>query len=230
LKIKGDYFEIVGVLEESADNTEGSSDDYIYLPYTTAAKLVGTANISAYSYAMVQEDQSQESVDTLESVLYKEFSSTDAYRVNSVSEIIETMTNMINIVVIVLSIIASISLLVGGVGIMNIMLVSVTERTREIGIRKAVGAKRKDILFQFVMEAGTISAIGGFIGILIGYALSSIATVVMSTILSMDIKVSPSMWSVALAFGVSAGIGILFGFLPARKAAYLNPIDALRYE
>jgi len=230
LKINGNYFEIVGVLEESADNTEGSSDDYVYLPYTTAAKLLGTADISTYSYAMLNEEQSEESIDVLEGVLYKVFSSEDAYRVNSISEIIDTMTSMINIVVIVLSIIASISLLVGGVGIMNIMLVSVSERTREIGIRKALGAKRKDILFQFVIEAGTISAIGGFIGILTGYALSSVATIVMSMMMSVDIKVSPSLWSVALAFGVSAGIGILFGFLPARRAAYLNPIDALRYE
>jgi putative ABC transport system permease protein len=230
LKINGDYFEIVGVVDEVADSTEGSSDDYIYLPYTTAAKLAGTANISSYSFAMVQEEQLEESKSALEAVLYKTFGNANAYNIMSVSEIIEAMTSMINIVVLVLSIIAGISLLVGGVGIMNIMLVSVSERTREIGIRKALGAKRKDILFQFVIESGTISAIGGIIGVIIGYLLSSVATIIISMMMSESLKVLPSSWSVILAFGVSAGIGILFGYLPARKAAYLNPIDALRYE
>jgi len=130
----------------------------------------------------------------------------------------------------VLSIIAGISLVVGGIGIMNIMLVSVSERTREIGIRKALGAKRRNILLQFIIEAGTTSAIGGIIGILIGYLLSSVATIILRVALQEELTVAPALWAVIMAFCVSAGIGILFGFLPARKAAYLNPIDALRYE
>ncbi len=230
IKINGDYFEIVGILDETSDSTKGSSDDYIYLPYTTAAKLMGTGNITSYSFAMASENRVQQSKDAVNEELYKIFGSTDAYRIISMSEILDIMTGMIDIVVLVLTIIAGISLLVGGIGIMNIMLVSVSERTREIGIRKALGGKRRDILFQFVIEAGTTSAIGGIIGIIAGYLLSSLATSVISSLMSENIVVTPSHWAVMMAFGVSASIGVLFGYLPARKAAYLNPIDALRYE
>ena len=230
LKINGDYYEIIGVLEESSDGTEGSSDDYIYIPYTTAAKLMGIGNINSYSFAMASENQVQESKDIVNAALYKTFGSTDAYSIMSMSEILDVMTGMINIVVTVLTIIAGISLLVGGIGIMNIMLVSVSERTREIGIRKALGGKRRDILIQFVIEAGTTSAIGGIIGIVLGYLLSLATTSIISALMSEAIVVTPSAWAVTLSFSVSAGIGVLFGYLPARKAAYLNPIDALRYE
>lgn len=229
LKLNGDFYTIVGVLSEAADSTAGSSDDHAYIPYTTAAKLMGMGTIGSYSFAMATEDQVQESKDAVNTVLYKTFGSTDAYRILSLSEMLSTMTSMINIVVMVLTVIAGISLLVGGIGIMNIMLVSVSERTREIGIRKALGAKRRNILLQFVIEAGTTSAIGGAIGILIGYLISTLGAVIISKIQA-GLAVAPSTGSVLVAFGVSAGIGILFGYLPARKAAYLNPIDALRYE
>ena len=118
----------------------------------------------------------------------------------------------------------------GGIGIMNIMLVSVTERTREIGIRKALDAKEGAIMRQFVIEAATTSALGGVLGILLGDALSAVATVIISNITEASLTVSPTLGAVALAFGVSTGIGVLFGYLPAKKAACLNPIDALRYE
>ena len=118
----------------------------------------------------------------------------------------------------------------GGIGIMNIMLVSVTERTREIGIRKALGAKEGAIMRQFVIEAATTSALGGVLGILLGFGLSSVGTVVITNIMEAKLTVSPSLNAVLLAFGVSTDIGVQFGYLPARKAADLNPIDALRYE
>ena len=118
----------------------------------------------------------------------------------------------------------------GGIGIMNIMLVSVTERTREIGIRKALGAKEGAIMRQFVIEGATSSALGGVLGILLGDALSAVATVIISNIIEASLTVSPTLGAVALAFGVSTGIGVVFGYLPAKKAARLNPIDALRYD
>ena len=125
----------------------------------------------------------------------------------------------------------TITLLVGGIGIMHIMMVSVTERTREIGIRKALGAKERYILALFVIEASMTSALGGVIGIVLGYLVSAAANQVLPLLLTdMDLTISPSPSSVAVAFGISAGIGILFGYLPAKRAARLNPIDALRYD
>ena len=130
----------------------------------------------------------------------------------------------------VLAGIAAISLVVGGIGIMNIMLVSVTERTREIGIRKSLGAKERYIMQQFVIEAAATSALGGIIGILLGDGLSILATQVVERLMEESLTISPTLAAVALAFGISVGIGIFFGYLPAKKAAQLNPIDALHYD
>ena len=133
--------------------------------------------------------------------------------------------------IVILTGIASISLLVGGIGIMNIMLVSVTERTREIGIRKALGAQESTILTQFVVEAGVTSALGGCLGIVLGYVVSAIINQILPYILTdITLNVTPSAGAAAIAVGISCGIGILFGFLPARRAASLNPIEALRYD
>ena len=158
---------------------------------------------------------------------------TTALRVSktSMSEMLDMMTSMVNMVVTILTAIAAISLLVGGIGIMNIMMVSVTERTREIGIRKALGAKERVILGLFVTEAATTSALGGVLGIGLGYLLSALANRILPLVMSdMEMTVSPSLGSVAVAFGISVGIGVLFGYLPAKRAARLNPIEALRYD
>ena len=137
---------------------------------------------------------------------------------------------MISVVSTVLTIIAAISLLVGGIGIMNIMLVSVTERTREIGIRKALGAKERYIMQQFVIEAGVTSGLGGVIGILFGFLLSAGATALIKSLLQTQMTIVPALESVMMAFGISVFIGVLFGYLPAKKAARLNPIDALHFD
>ena len=137
---------------------------------------------------------------------------------------LEMVTSMTDMMTMLLVGIAAISLLVAGIGIMNIMLVSVTERTREIGIRKSLGAKRRTILQQFVIEAGVTSSLGGIVGIAIGCVLTSVA----SGIIGFD--ASPSVSAILVSFGVSAGIGVIFGYMPARRAANLNPIDALRSE
>ncbi len=138
---------------------------------------------------------------------------------------------MINVMVGVLTAIAGISLLVGGIGIMNIMLVSVTERTREIGIRKALGAQESTILTQFVVEAGVTSALGGILGIVLGYIVSAIVNQILPYILTdMPMKVTPSAGAMPWPWASRCGIGVLFGFLPARRAARLNPIEALRYD
>ncbi len=230
IKINGTKYQIIGVLEETAESTEGDGDDVIYLPYTVAMKASGTGTVSSYALEIASEDTVSESKDAVETFLYEEFDDENAYRVNSMAEMLETMTSMINILVTVLAAIAAISLVVGGIGIMNIMLVSVSERTREIGIRKSLGAKQKHIMRQFVIEAATTSAIGGLMGIAVGYLLSSIGTSIVTVMLEAEMSLTPTMGSVLLAFGVSVSIGILFGYLPAKKAAKLNPIDALRYD
>ena len=229
LRVGGTSLTIVGVLEQQEEDLEeGGSDDCLYLPYTTASRISG--EVSSYVITMRDEDYMDESVNALESALYDFFESDDYYTVTSMAEMLETMTSMINILVGVLAGIAAISLVVGGIGIMNIMLVSVTERTREIGIRKSLGAKERYIMQQFVIEAACTSALGGIIGILMGDGLSIAASQVVTRVMGESLTVAPTVGAVLMAFGISVGIGILFGYLPAKKAAGLNPIDALHYD
>ena len=231
LKIGENQFTIVGVMAQEADTMEeGGTDDCVFVPYSTAARFSFTGTIGSYLIIVVDEDQAETCVTIVEDELYDVFEDDSAYTVVSMAEMLDTMNSMINVLITILAAIAAISLVVGGIGIMNIMLVSVTERTKEIGIRKALGAKERYILRQFVIEAAVTSAIGGIIGIIVGYALSSVATTIIAVLLETAITVSPSIGSVLLAFGISAGIGVIFGYLPAKKAANLNPIDALRYD
>ena len=224
LKLNGSSYTIVGVLEESADSTESSDDDVIYVPYTAATRLAGSATISSYYLTAVDTDQIEATMTIIENKLYSVFSDEDAYRVSSMSEMIDTVNEMTSSIALVLVGIAGISLVVGGIGIMNIMLVSVTERTREIGIRKSLGAKRKDIMRQFIIEAATTSSAGGIIGIIFGLGAAYGAGILM------DMTVAPSWNAVIIAFSVSVAIGMIFGYFPANKAAKMNPIDALRYD
>ena len=236
LSIGGEHFTVIGVLEKNSDMSEGSGDDIIYLPYTTALRLSGSADASMYMFTSTSKDTAATAKGIIENRLYKTFQSSDYYFVMTSAEMMDAMNAMMGTMMAVLVAIAAISLLVGGIGIMNIMLVSVTERTREIGIRKSLGAKRKDLRGQFIIEAGTTSAIGGVLGILVGIGLASLAGSLIGGMMTSSMgggstfSAVPNLSSVAVAFGVSVGIGILFGYLPAKKAAALNPIDALRYE
>ena len=232
IRIGGTPYTVVGVLEQKASGTaeEGGSDDLILVPYSTAARQSFTGTIGSYSITVENEEAVSRAKTILENALYEVFESEDYYAVSSMSDLLDTLNSMINVVVTVLTIIAAISLLVGGIGIMNIMLVSVTERTREIGVRKALGAKERYIMQQFVIEAAATSAIGGLLGIAAGYGMCSVATKLVAAMLQAELVITPSASAVTLAVGVSAAIGVLFGYLPAKKAARLNPIDALRYE
>ena len=231
LKVGPNTLTVVGVMAaETDDLEEGGTDDCVFLPYSTAARMSFTGTIGNYTITVQDKDNISGAIAVVEDALYQIFEDDDAYNVSSMSEMLDTMNSMVNMIIYILAAIAAISLVVGGIGIMNIMLVSVTERTREIGIRKALDAKEGAIMRQFVIEAATTSALGGVLGILLGFGLSSVATVVITIILEAKLTVSPSMGAGLLAFGVSTGIGSVFGYLPAKKAARLNPIDALRYE
>ena len=234
LKVGASEYRIVGVLEgrsRPAAQYEGGNDDIVLIPYTTLMSVNNTSSVSQYYVVLQDADHSDEAQEYMQKSIKKLVSKDDYVYVQSLSAAMAQMSSMINVMVGVLTAIAGISLLVGGIGIMNIMLVSVTERTREIGIRKAMGAKERTILAQFVTEAATTSALGGTLGIVLGYIVSAIANQVLPMFTDgMDVTVSPSFNSIVAAFGISVFIGVLFGYLPAKRAARLNPIDALRYD
>ena len=237
LTVGGIPYTVVGVLARRADGSEGSGDDLLYIPYKNARQLGSSQGMMGNMYLLTaaSREKAGAAKGILENRLYKTYQSRDHYMVMTSAEMMDSMNVMMNTMMTVLVAIAAISLLVGGIGIMNIMLVSVTERTREIGIRKSLGAKQKDIRGQFIIEAGTTSAIGGLLGIVFGVLLAHGAGGLIAGNMSRmtggaAFSANPTFGAVALSFGVSVGIGILFGYLPANKAAGLNPIDALRYE
>ena len=230
LKISGNTYTIVGQTDEKADSSEYGDDNVVFIPYSNAAQMTATGEINSYYFSSTSDDTVTAAKGLIEERLLKTFGDSSAYSVISMSELLDMMGTMLDVMVTILAAIAAISLVVGGIGIMNIMLVSVSERTREIGIRKSLGARQRDIMTQFVIEAATTSGIGGVIGIGFGYVLSAVATRLIVAILQQELAVTPSAGSVLLAFSISVAIGILFGYLPAKKAARLNPIDALKYE
>jgi putative ABC transport system permease protein len=233
--IKNVPFTVAGVLAPKGQSPTGQDqDDIILLPITTATqKVIGAnkANAKAVGQVMVQAispqamDQAMQEVEALLRERHKiESGGDDDFTIRNLTEVFQAQETSAQVMSILLGAIASVSLIVGGIGIMNIMLVSVTERTREIGLRQAVGAKTRDILLQFLVEAVTLSLLGGIIGIAVGLA----ASVLISYFAQWATEVS--MLSIVLAFLFSALVGVFFGYYPARKAAFLDPIEALRYE
>lgn len=223
-------FKIIGVLEEKGENGMGQDqDDLILAPYTTVQKrILSIPHIQGIFASAASEDKNDLAIEQLTDALRKAHKikegEDDDFRVMSQSEMVQTFTSISDMLTILLGAIAGISLLVGGIGIMNIMYVSVTERTKEIGLRLSVGGREFDILMQFLVESILLSISGGVIGILLGV----LTTKLLSTIMNWPVFIMTS--SIVLSFLVCSAIGIFFGWYPARKAAKLNPIDALRYE
>jgi putative ABC transport system permease protein len=240
IRIAGVRFTIIGVLEELSGGGlggfGGNQDLIIVIPITTAqTRLSGERVITGdrvISFIVVQANDSSvveatasQIRQTLREAHEITFRDEDDFAVFTQTELLDTFGNVTELITLFLAVLASISLLVGGIGIMNIMLVTVTERTREIGLRKAVGAQNSDILLQFLTEATVLSMIGGTFGLLLAFAISILVSALVAT-LSVTIQLD----SILIAFVISAAIGIFFGIYPARRAAALNPIDALRYE
>ncbi|MFD0670198.1 ABC transporter permease [Cohnella sp. GCM10027633] len=223
--INGNRYKVVGLLAEKGSTTNGSNDEVVMIPLTSAERLFKSKGVRTI-YVQVETDDRIDAVSAgLETKLSEHFrGNTDSYRVFNQDDVLSTLTSVNDTLTLALAGIAGISLLVGGIGIMNIMLVSVTERTREIGIRKAIGAKRKDVLVQFLIEAMVLSGLGGLLGIGFGVGAAKGA----SAAFDMDIAFSADVIMIAFAFSVA--IGVVFGLFPANKAAKLKPIDALRFE
>lgn len=229
IRINKTSFNVIGLTESKGGSGPMNQDDRVYVPLTTAQKILfGVNYLSSIYIEAVNETVMNQTRDEIGYFLLERHRINDPsqadFSIMSQEDILSTVTEVTGTFTTLLSGIAAISLLVGGIGIMNIMLVTVTERTREIGLRKALGAKKKWITAQFLLEAVIITFVGGLIGVLVGTAVSFIISS------SMNLPPTLSLSSILLAFGVSASIGVLFGWYPARKAANLQPIDALRYE
>jgi putative ABC transport system permease protein len=227
IQVSGIRLTVVGVLEKKGRAFDNNYDEQVYLPLTTAQKRLLGSRIVGVIYAQArQPEDSEAAMDQVWRVLMRRHDNRADFTVDSQSRILETLGRIMLALSALLSGIAGLALLVGGIGIMNIMLVSVTERTREIGIRKAVGARRRDILFQFLTEAMTLSGMGGLVGVAGGYGGAAIVAAVAKDRLPAAVP----LWAALVGFGFACAVGLVSGVYPAFRAARLDPIQALRYE
>ena len=216
MHVDGRKFKIVGVLDDSSST--------LVLPFTLAQRMLDSTSITSFYVSATDSTVVSQAQTAVESFLYKKYQDDSTYSIMNQEEMLEAMEETASTLSLMLGGIAGISLLVGGIGIMNIMLVSVTERTREIGIRKAIGAKRRNILLQFLIESVVLSGMGGLLGLVLGYGLMHVLESYMG------MSVSPSTGVAQLAMGFSMFVGVVFGLYPANKASKLKPIDALHYS
>lgn len=224
IKIDGDNYTVIGVLTQQGSSMGSNVDETIIIPFTTAKYLGSDTTINNLYIKVSDENKIDFTTSMIEKYISKTLGiSTDYFSVSSQDSMLDTMENVTDTMSMMLAGIAGISLIVGGIGVMNVMLVSVTERTKEIGIRKALGAKRIDILIQFLIEALVLCLFGGVIGVVVGLGIGEILN-------SMGYSFMPNSSITLLAFLSSAFIGIVFGIFPASKASKLNPIDALHTE
>ena len=224
IKLNGDDYTIVGVLDESGDTFGMSTDDIIIIPFTTLNYLNTSAQINNLYVTVKDENKIDDTVNLLENSIRKKLNiSTDYFTVTSQSSTLDAMESINSTLSLLLGGIASISLIVGGIGVMNVMLVSVSERTKEIGIRKSIGATKRDILIQFLLESLILCLTGGVFGILFGIVFGELS-------IALGYNFVISGFTVILSLCVSIFIGLVFGIFPAYKASLLNPIDALRME
>jgi len=228
INIAGHELEVIGVMNPPAAAIPGQSDTRVMLPYFTMHKIFPQVQ-DHILVVVAKEGKMAAALDEVRMVLRQErrvkYSQPDNFFMSTSDQLVETFRDFTSVVALVLVVLSSVGLLVGGIGVMNIMLVSVTERTREIGVRKAIGARRIDIIFQFLTEAVVLTSVGGAIGMLFGWTVAQIARLALPSL-----PTQVPLWTVVLGIAVSVGIGLFFGIWPASKAARLDPVDALRYE
>jgi len=239
IRIKKENFRVIGVMEEKGMQMFQNFDEYAYIPLTTVQKLLlGIDHLNAIAVKAKSEQLVPQAIEDIRLILRERHNiynpegdlSKDDFKVMSQVQAADMMSQITSALTAFLSSIAAIALIVGGIGIMNIMLVSVTERTREIGLRKAVGARNKDILRQFLIESVTLTIFGGIIGLIGGISLSFLASIALNKLIGSGWAFVIPVGAIILSIVVAAGVGLVFGIYPARKASKLNPIEALRHE
>jgi putative ABC transport system permease protein len=218
-------YRVIGIMERKGMSLGFDIDDLVFVPVKSAQDLFDTDRLFEILASVRSPQEIDRGMQEVKDILSRRHGNREDFTVISQGAVLSALTTVLSILTAALGGIAGISLVVGGIGIMNIMLVSVRERTREIGIRKAVGARRRDILGQFLVESVVLSTLGGLLGVVVGISGAKGLSLLFSTL-----PTKVSLWSVLMAFGFSAAVGIFFGVYPARRAALLDPIQALRYE